>query len=283
MRRFLLALLALPLLAVVRGVPTATARPTMPISYAVGWNLIAAPPGTALSAAQAPLFTLQPGDANYEGIDPATGTTVAGAGYWAYFPRAVTVTPAAGSADTYRVTVPPGQYILIGDPSGTLPSTVSGSDDTLTYDPANGYQHTTTLQPGQGAWAFALTGGVVTVTPQQSSTASPTAVATPGMAGLTFLQSFSPGSVPPGLTTSVPSDRWYYTFRVGGPPITGAIGDAQGHGVTLQPAVPFGWGRTSDSNVIFVGLPPGTASGAYTVSVALPNGQTVSATFAHKP
>lgn len=132
-------------------------------NVASGWNLIAAPPGTDLSGAQA-LYTLQAGDTGYETLD-LSQATVAGYGYWAYFGDSATMNLGAGSSDPYTVNAPASQYIMIGDPSGTSSADVSGADIVYTYDAVNGYTAATTLNPGQGAWAFSYNGGTITVTP----------------------------------------------------------------------------------------------------------------------
>jgi hypothetical protein len=53
---------------------------------------------------------------------------------------------------------------MIGDPSGVAPATVAGADVVYAYDPANGYQLTTTVLQGQGAWAMSESGGTISVT-----------------------------------------------------------------------------------------------------------------------
>lgn len=261
----------------------ATAPNTASASFAAGWNLISAPPGTDLAAVNDPLFTLQASDTGYEPVHPADGGTT-GYGYWAFFSADTSLQLAPGSSDPYTITVSPGQFVMIGDPSGVAPASVEGSDQTLTYDPINGYHQATVLQPGQGAWAVSQSGGAITVTPQTVAGSAPAPSATPA-AGLTYLQSYAPGSLPPNVGGgTLPADRWYYTFRIGGPPITGPIGGASnGRGVTLLPAIAFGWGRTADSNVVYISLPPGTPAGVFTVIVQISPGQTVSASFTHKP
>ena len=65
-----------------------------------------------------------------------------------------------------------GQWILIGDPSGALGATVTGASAVYTYDPTNGYQQASMLQPGQGAWALGSGSGSITITPQTAAAAS---------------------------------------------------------------------------------------------------------------
>ncbi|MGI8549541.1 MAG: hypothetical protein ACR2PL_01920, partial [Dehalococcoidia bacterium] len=66
----------------------------------------------------------------------------------------------------YSVDAPPGQLIIVGDPSGTQPATVTGADAVYVYDSASGaYQQPSTLQPGEGAWAYSAAGGIVRIAP----------------------------------------------------------------------------------------------------------------------
>jgi hypothetical protein len=103
----------------------------------------------------------------------------------------------------------------------------------------------------------------------------------PASSGLALIQVVSPGNAPPGALGNARTDQWSYLFRIAGPPINGPIGGSDGRGVTLSPAVPFLWGRTSDTNIIYVSIAPSAPSGTYTLQVALANGDAVTATFAH--
>jgi hypothetical protein len=136
-----------------------------PLTFHAGWNLVAVPPGTDLRAASV-LYGWQPDAGSYVSVQP--GATTAGAGYWAYFPTDTTITLAAGLAASISVPAPAGAYVLIGDPSGQAPATVSGADMVYTYDPAGGYHAAgagAVLEPGSGAWALSFAGGTITITP----------------------------------------------------------------------------------------------------------------------
>jgi hypothetical protein len=131
---------------------------------------VAIPPGTDFSVAST-LYTLQPGDTDYEQVSAGAGTT-AGFGYWATIANAdqasfTPVTLAMGSNAPYHISVPPGSWVTVGDPSGLLAASIQGADVAYSYAPATGYQVATTLQPGQGAMVTSATGAVVTVTPLQ--------------------------------------------------------------------------------------------------------------------
>jgi hypothetical protein len=131
------------------------------ITYHAGWNIVGAPEGTRYAGADGPLFTLQPGDQEYE-VLPA-GTPALGAqGYWAYFPVARTVQMPDG-VQFLTVELPPGQWVLVGNPSGARTSPVSGADALFTWDPGRGYRAAASLLPGQGAWAYSQAGGLLTI------------------------------------------------------------------------------------------------------------------------
>jgi hypothetical protein len=126
-----------------------------------GWNLIGGPNGSAVAGASAPIFTFQAGDTSYETL--ASGATLkAGAGYWVDFGQATTMALPIVPAGTASVTLPPGQWVMIGNP-GDAPAMISGADAVLVYDPGSGYIQTTTLAPGQGAWAVSDNGTTATI------------------------------------------------------------------------------------------------------------------------
>jgi hypothetical protein len=159
------------------------------VNYPAGTSLVSGPPGSNFSAVDGPLSTLQSGDQSYESVQPSTGTTT-GFGYWAQFDAPASVQLGAGSPAPYSAPASAGQWILIGDPSGTLPATVTGAGAVYTYSSASGYQPTTQLQPGQGAWALGGSGGAITVTPLTAA-AQPAATATTQPTSIANLQTFT--------------------------------------------------------------------------------------------
>jgi hypothetical protein len=154
------------------------------VTVGPGCQLIAGR-GDPLAGINAPVYTWQPGDTTYE-IGSSSTPLKAGLGYWICPPNAVTVDLSAGSSLPTSVTVAPKQWVLIGDPSGVQAAEVTGAGDVFTYDPSAGYQQSSTLLPGQGAWAASLLGGTITVTPQggavSSGGANATSPAPPGSA-----------------------------------------------------------------------------------------------------
>lgn len=149
------------------------------VTYAAGWNLVSGPLGTDFSSVDGSLSTLQPADSDYETIPPTQGT-LPGYGYWAYFDNDTTVTLGSGTVDEYDVTLSAGQWVMVGDPSGTQAATISGADQVYTYDPVNGFASNSTLQPGQGAWVFSANGGTVAVTPNSGGVAPASGAVPPG-------------------------------------------------------------------------------------------------------
>ena len=133
------------------------------MSYAAGWNLVGGPAGTTINGATGPLYTYQAADTSYETI-PSGAPLQAGEGYWAYFSTPATLTPPLATAQTTMVALPASHFVMVGNPYDAS-VTLSGADSVLTYDPVHGYAQTTTLAPGQGAWAFSAGGGMLTLTP----------------------------------------------------------------------------------------------------------------------
>ena len=282
--RWLLALVVASLALVAAHTAGQAQSTGFTVTYSSGWNLVAGPRGTVLTGAAGSLFTYQANDTSYESF-PATTPLQPLLGYWAFFPAAATLTlsPALPQTTTTSLlSLPPNHYVMIGNPF-TVPITLSGADQILVYNAAQGqYVATATLQPGQGAWAFSQSGGtLIAATLGASATATPppapTATPSTGLQ-LTFVQSYPPGTVPPGAAGSPSSSLVYYEFRISGVDLTNQSAGT----VTLQPNVSFRWGRfTTDSNLIYVGIIATAPSGTYTVTVTLPSGQTASATFSH--
>jgi hypothetical protein len=70
----------------------------------------------------------------------------------------------SNAASNFVVPVPPQHWIMIGNPfSGAV--TVTGADAVYTYSSTDGYQPATALQPGQGAFAYSVAGGAISMYP----------------------------------------------------------------------------------------------------------------------
>jgi PKD repeat protein len=135
--------------------------PGVRVTYGAGWNLIGLPDGSILPSTASPtLYTWQAGATAYQ----SAATTQAGKGYWAFLTgdASASLTPTT-SPSPMRITLPPGQWIMIGNPYSNA-ATVSGADAVFVYDPSNGYRSVSTLQPGLGAWAFSSVGGTAVIT-----------------------------------------------------------------------------------------------------------------------
>lgn len=137
-----------------------------------GWNLVGGPSGWNLQAEPdlAPLpsllgsfYTYQAGDSDYE-IIPVNVPLLAGIGVWAHLSSPMPVLQTPGSFLVYvTIPLPPNHWVMIGNP-GLGPARVAGADVVYTYDSQKGtYMQSTTLGPGQGAWAWSTNGGAVTV------------------------------------------------------------------------------------------------------------------------
>lgn len=157
-------ILAFALACVTASVPAGAQTPGVVVHVQAGWNLI---PGRGSDLSDKTnfigprVYTLQPGDRDYEDFPAVSTTLKLGWGYWVYFTQNtdITLNPAGGSNEPLGITAPAGQYFMAGNPSSTQAATISGADAVYTYDPLNGYRSTTTLQPYQGAWVLSTTGG----------------------------------------------------------------------------------------------------------------------------
>jgi PKD repeat protein len=147
---------------------TATAMITQAgpiVSYGPGWNLVGGPAGTIFSQASGPLFTFPANSTTYQ-VLPNTTPVQAGAGYWAFFNQRSTVTLAGNGTTTATINVPAGQFVMIGNPSGTQAVSINGADLAVSWDPqANAWKDVSSLAPGAGAWVYVSGGGVVSLAP----------------------------------------------------------------------------------------------------------------------
>jgi hypothetical protein len=168
------------------------------VTYARGWNLVSTPPGTA-GLPPAPFYALLPGDPSYELAEvPPTSE-----GYLAYFPASATVSLGPGSHVPVAVPAPAGQWVTIGNPSGTTPAAIMGASIALAYDPTAGYRPVSVLAPGQGAWAVSFNGGLILVSPPGAEaipSGSPFAVLAPEPATFAPPATTTPQSTPPPAT-----------------------------------------------------------------------------------
>lgn len=139
------------------------------VTFPAGWNLTSVPDGeTVVTGADGPLYTWDQRSGTYTTI-PA-GTVLNGGNYWVYFDTPTTETFPAGLAVQSLVPVPAGQWMLIGNPRAYEPEAVqsvakNGAPTILyvyVYNPRTAsYVQTTTLQPGQAAWVYSPTGGLI--------------------------------------------------------------------------------------------------------------------------
>lgn len=134
-----------------------------PVTFNGGWDIVSGPTGTVITGNIGPMYAFRPGDTTYEVVPQGTPLT-SGMGYWAYFPSTATGAIAYSSGGTMSVSLPPGQFVMIGNP-GDSPATVSGADVLLVFNTAtNNYAQTNQLAPGQGAWALSWSGAQAAIT-----------------------------------------------------------------------------------------------------------------------
>jgi len=172
MRRLVLALLIVGLFGSHQA-----PRSVGAVNYAAGWNLVAGPQGSTLSGATGNIYTLQPGDTDYQTFDAGSALHL-GWGYWAYFPTGGGITFPGGVATendytTYTVHRDPVQFTMLGNPSLRVVD-VDGANLLYTYTAAGGYQSATSLTAGQGAWVIASE-ATLTVRPGTSAQPAPPA------------------------------------------------------------------------------------------------------------
>jgi PKD domain-containing protein len=127
------------------------------VNLPAGWNLIALPPNSTLPGPLAAPYTYGPNDSAYVQVQ----NVPSGVGVWQFLNAPSTLSISRGSPQTATVQLPPGHWVMIGNP-GSFPATVKGADTVYIYDGST-YKATTTLEPGQGAWAISLSGGTATI------------------------------------------------------------------------------------------------------------------------
>ncbi len=174
MRRIAVILVAFVALLSVAAVQLHGPGTAQAVSYAPGWNLVAGPQGARLTGATGQIYTIQPGDADYQRF-PANAPLTACVGYWAYFPTGGSIDfgPFGAASVNCAVGASNGQFFMVGNPSGSASITLAGADLAYTYAPDTGYQSTTQLSPGQGAWVSSS--GVVKITTSATVSARPAA------------------------------------------------------------------------------------------------------------
>jgi hypothetical protein len=147
-------------------------QPTASVTYSAGWNLVGVPSGTTIPAAVGNLYTLDANSTNYIS-SPSGSQLTGGTGYWAYLTAPTTVNISNVTDRVITTTIPAQNYIMIGNPNSTG-AIVSGMDCLYVFDPHfNGYQVSSFLLPGQGGWAFSLTGGTVTISLSEATSTQP--------------------------------------------------------------------------------------------------------------
>jgi PKD repeat protein len=154
------------------GTTTAGAQQGTPVTLQAGWNLVAGIQGLTNSSLLSGPFAYSASSNSYQAV--ATGQTIqGGAGYWVDLSTSVTLNLPATGVQAISDTLPAGAYMLIGNPTG-VQMNVTGPDVVNAYNAATStYQPTTTLAPGQGAWAYSGAGAIASLTPATTAFARP--------------------------------------------------------------------------------------------------------------
>jgi hypothetical protein len=188
-RRLLFVLTTLTLAFAARhGISSVSA-----VTYPSGWNLVSGPSGSHLTGAAGALYTLQPGDGNYQ-VLPVDAALKGCFGYWAFFPTGGSLTGGT-DAGNCAVTLKDGEWAMLGNPAVSGPANLSQADTALMFDPAAGYKSVTAIPAGQGAWVMATGRVSLDVPTFNPAAAAPTASATPAPAAAATAT--ATGSSPP--------------------------------------------------------------------------------------
>lgn len=162
------------------------------VTYQPGWNLVGGPDGTVFPTT---LYIWDANSGQYTTLQQGQPLK-SGHGAWAYFSQPTTVTLGSASVNSVSLMAPAGYWLQVANPSTTASASVSGADAVYSYDSISGsYSATTTLNPGQGAWAISLAGGTIQVTAAATPTPSPTATAQPQTQGCGTVQERGPTGV----------------------------------------------------------------------------------------
>lgn len=239
------------------------------VVYGPGWNLVGGPDGSYLRGAIGSIYTLQPGDTDYE-VFPATSPLRAGWGYWAFFPAGGSITLGIGQA-TYSVTPVPAEWTMVGNPGTSGPARILGAD----------VQSVDVLQVGQGG--FVMSARTVTITvptenvPNISGTV-PRATPPPPCGTATFGQfgQFAAGSSCSTSSQTTPTAR----CNDGSFDYSGAVTACAGRGGVAywSPAVEGERVDSSDPNGPVHPAPPATSATPTATPTASPGATGAAAT-----
>jgi hypothetical protein len=129
-----------------------------------GWNLLSTATAQSLDvpSADATLWTLQQGDGAYESLD--WQSLKVGYGYWVYLRENTALRLPASTQDSYSVTIPAQQWVMVGNPSTRGSVRVHGADRSLLYSAISKQYRQDDLVPvGAGALVWSDKGATVTL------------------------------------------------------------------------------------------------------------------------
>lgn len=137
----------------------------------MGWNLVSGLVAAEVTTNVGPLYLYDAHDGAYRSPNSA-GDFAPTAGYWVLFDEPTDVSVGCPAPPEFRPTSPASVSIPVASGwtmiGNGLPlantAQISCADLTDIYDPQSGYESTTTLAPGQGAWVYSIAGGMVVLT-----------------------------------------------------------------------------------------------------------------------
>jgi len=135
----------------------------IPVTYQQGWNLVAGNTAVTLSNVTDGPLSYVASQGTYQSVDPSQMQN--GVGYWVYFSTTTTVNiPTTTPTTEASVPLPAGQFVMIADStSGQV--TVGGADVVDVYNAATQtWSQSTTLNPGQAAFAYSAAGATASFT-----------------------------------------------------------------------------------------------------------------------
>jgi hypothetical protein len=166
--RFAVLALALATLLLVgnvrRQVSAQSAAPPGYVVLPAGWNLLSTATAQSLDvpSADATLLTLQPGDSDYESVDWQSLSV--GYGYWAYLRENTALRLPASTQDSYSVTIPAQQWVMVGNPTTRGSVRVHGADRSLLYSAiTQQYRQDDLIPVGAGALVWSDQSATVTL------------------------------------------------------------------------------------------------------------------------
>lgn len=146
------------------------------LAYPKGYSLVGLPAGTVVPALSQLYSWFDQGAGGAYASQPVTQPVAAGRGYWAYFSCPSVVDVGSATSGSLRLALGAYRASMVGNPSATKASSVSGYDYAARWDPTlnagaggyamSGYRAATSLRPGEGSWVYSFSATQVLINPQ---------------------------------------------------------------------------------------------------------------------